>query len=65
MPTYRSKFVRLMRQIGKAQVMLIDKRERQPEKDIKLNITDRVSLLEIKQTIEEILEDCKDDGYHC
>lgn len=64
MPTYRHKLVRLTRRIGKVLPMLMDKRERE-HKQIKLNITDRVDLLELKRTIEEILEECKDDGYHC
>ena len=73
MPTYRPSLVFLTRLMGEATTMLMDKKERItfPYKDepqtprndgIKLGQFERVKLMYVKQEIDKILEECKDDG---
>ena len=72
MPTYRTEIKTLHRTAYKALESIICKRE--PLKideegnpystgKIRLGINERVNLLNLKLLIENMLENCKDDGY--
>jgi len=71
MPTYKSTLTLFTQRCGKAITSFVGKREdHRIDEDgnsvpdsIRLNINDRVELKLIQESIESILEDCKDDGY--
>lgn len=71
MPTYKSNLTLFTRRCGRVLTTFVNKREdRRIDPDgnsvptgVRLNITDRIDLLDLKESIETILEDCKDDGY--
>ena len=71
MTTYKSNLELFARRSGKVLTSFIGKREQLKtdadgnthQSGVRLNITDRVDLLDVKSIIEKILEDCKDDGY--
>ena len=71
MPTYKSTLELFARRSSKVLTSFVGKREQlKTDGDgntyptgVRLGITDRANLLDLKDTIDKILDDCKDDGY--
>ena len=71
MPTYRTTLKTFTRRAGKVLENIAGKSDRWKTDDegnvhttgVNLNIVERCDLLDLKKSIEQILEDCKDDGY--
>jgi hypothetical protein len=61
MTTTKSELVIFTKQSNELINVFIKKREK--DFKIKLNILDRTKLLDLKDTIDKFLKDCKDDGY--